>query len=169
MSISFSRSMRSLNADSLRPSLVGLVVAILLLVAWATWFFLAQITLYETGQIVDQTRDGTIVANFPPEAQGRIYQGQSALLRFDAAPESQTGPISAIVTDVANSVQEGQLQVELFALPDDTASQAPLQNGLTGQVEIEIEHISPATLVMRSSGQLFDTQPVSLDSQDNSD
>ena len=168
MSISFSRSMRSLNADSLRPSLVGLIVAILLLTAWATWFFLAQITLYETGQIVDMTRDGTVVANFSPEAQGRIYQGQSALLRFDAAPENQTEPIPAIVTDVASAVQEDQHQVELFALPD-AAAQIPLQNGLTGQVEVEIEHLSPATLVMRSSGQLLNGRPAPPDSQDRSD
>ena len=64
--------------------------------------------------------------------------------------------------------QKDQLQVELFLLPN-AASSIPLQNGMTGQVEIAIEHLSPATLVLRSSGQLLDTLPVSIDPQDRSD
>src|SRR5438874_3331724 len=47
MSTPFSRSMRSLSADSARRSLAGLFIAITLLIAWTVWFCLARVTLYE--------------------------------------------------------------------------------------------------------------------------
>ena len=47
MSTPFSRSMRSLSADSSRRSMAGLFIAVTLLIAWAIWFCLAQVSLYE--------------------------------------------------------------------------------------------------------------------------
>lgn len=168
MSIPFSRSMRSLKADSYRPSLAGLLVAMLLLIAWSGWFFLARITLQETGQIVSATGRGTVIAQFPVETLGRIHRGQSALLRLDAVTEDEAVPIPAIVLDVAKDTQEGQGQVEVFPLPE-AAARMPLQDNLTGRVEIEVERLSPAALVVRASGQLIDTPPVSLSPRDRSD
>ena len=170
MSIPFSRSMRSLQADGFRFSLVWLVIAIALLTAWLAWFFLAQITLYETGQFVSITRDGTVVASFSAESLGRIRQGQYALLRFDAAAkEDQAGPIPAIVLNVAPAAQaKGPGRVELYPLPQG-ASRIPARETLTGRVDVEIEYLSPAALVMRASGQLLDTPPVSLSPQKRPD
>ena len=168
MSIPFSRSMRSLKADSFRPALVGLLLAMALLIAWAAWFFLARITLYETGQIVLTTKGGIVVADFSPEAPGRIQRGQPALLRLDGVIGDQAGAPPAIVTNVTNQAQEGRVWVELVA-PVSAAFPVPLQDGLTGRVEIEVEHISPATFVMRASGQLIDTPPVSLSPQNSRD
>ena len=164
MSIPFSRSMRSLKADSFRPALVGLLLAMALLIAWAAWFFLARITLHETGQIVLTTKGGLVVADFSPEALGRIQRGQPALLHLDGITGDQAGTTPAIVTSVTNQAQEGRVRVELFA-PVSDVFPIPLQDGLTGQVEIEVEHISPATFVMRASGQFIDTPPVSLSPQ----
>jgi hypothetical protein len=45
----------------------------------------------------------------------------------------------------------------------------PFQDKLTGRVEVEVEHLSPATLVMRASGQFLDTPPVSLSPQNSSE
>ena len=39
--------MSSLTADGFRRSLVGMLLAAVLLSAWAAWFFLARVTLYE--------------------------------------------------------------------------------------------------------------------------
>jgi len=168
MSIAFSRSMRSLKADSFRPALVGLLVAMALLTAWIAWFFLARITLYETGQIVHTTKGGIVVAEFPSETLGRIQYGQPALLRLDGTIGDQARTIPAIVTNVASQSQEGCVEVKLFA-PVNATAPVPLQDGLTGQVEIEVEHVSPATFVMRASGQLIDTPPVSLSPQNSRD
>ena len=161
MSIAFSRSMRSLQADSFRTALVALLVAMVFLIAWTAWFFLARITLYETSQAVSMTKRGMVVADFPPETLGRIQPGQPALLRFGGAARDQTGTIPAIVMNVIDQTPEGRVRVELVAL----GVVAPYQDGLPSQVEIEVEHISPATLVMRASGQFVDTPPVSLSPQ----
>jgi membrane fusion protein (multidrug efflux system) len=47
MSTPFSRSLRSLTADRGRRSLGGMLLATALLSAWAVWFCLARLTLYE--------------------------------------------------------------------------------------------------------------------------
>lgn len=50
MAIPFSRSARSLEADSFRFSAVMLVASLLLLTAWGLWFFFASISLYEVSE-----------------------------------------------------------------------------------------------------------------------
>src|SRR5262245_20773844 len=50
MAIPFARSMRSLEADSFRISGVLLAIAALLLAAWAGWFILAKVSLYEVSE-----------------------------------------------------------------------------------------------------------------------
>jgi hypothetical protein len=159
--------MRSLKADRFRPSLVGLLLAMALLIAWAAWFFLSSITLYEVSETARLTEDGMVVAIFSPEKLGRVQRGQLALLRLDAAVGEPTRAIPAIVTDVTNQAQEDQVQVELYLL--DGVALASLQEGLTGQVEVEVEHVSPATLVMRASGLFLDTPSLSLSPQDRPD
>lgn len=163
MAIPFSRSMRSLGADNFRFALVGLIVAIVLFTAWTIWFFLAQITLYETGQVVEVTREGLVVADFSSEALGRIRQGQFALLRFDVTDDEdqEAGAIPAVVMRITSQAQKDRGQVELFPLPE-AASRMPFRENLKGRVDVEVEHLSPATLVMRASGQLLDTPPVSI-------
>jgi membrane fusion protein (multidrug efflux system) len=47
MAITFSRSMRSLRADSQRPSLVTMAVVLVLLVGWGIWFLLARVDVHE--------------------------------------------------------------------------------------------------------------------------
>jgi hypothetical protein len=165
VSIPFSRSMRSLNTDNYRPSLVGAVVGAVLLMAWVAWFFLARITIYETGQITSVTQAGQIVVDFPAEAHGRIQIGQSALLRFDGAVGDQLGAVPAVVYEVHTQGQDDPVQAELFAL----SSAVALYDDLAGQAEIEIERPSPADLVLRASGQLIDTPPISLSPQERSD
>jgi membrane fusion protein (multidrug efflux system) len=43
----FSRTLRSLRADRLRPWLMAISVLIMILVIWGTWFLLAQVNVYE--------------------------------------------------------------------------------------------------------------------------
>jgi hypothetical protein len=145
-----------------------MLFAIVLLIAWAGWFFLTRITFYETGQILSVTRTGVVVADFPSEAQGRIQRGQSALLRFDDATEDQGEVIPSVVTDVTYQPQQERVQVELYILGDAIAT-ASLQEDSTGQVEVKVEHVSPATLVMRAAGMSNDNSPPSLSPQNRSD
>ena len=55
------------------------------------------------------------------------------------------------VTSVADEVRDGMIRVEC-RLAAETPPALPLQHGLPGVVEIAIEHVSPATLVLRQVG-----------------
>jgi hypothetical protein len=149
MAIPFTRSMRALHADNHLSTLVSLSVALVLLTAWAAWFFLAQIALKATGQIVTITREGTIVAVFPASTLDTIRRGQRARLHPQGSNTAEPSrALSAIVTEVAPYAREDQVQVELYVLQDATARKM-LQNGLRADVEITVAHVSPATLIMR--------------------
>jgi len=93
-----------------------------------------------------------IVAYFPLTALGRLQPGQPARLRVDGFPWTQYGSISARVVNVARESKDGQIRVELTILPDP-ASPIPLQHGLAGTAEVEVERLSPAALVLRAAGQ----------------
>ncbi len=54
----FANTLRSLNADRFRASLIGLGVALVLLIAWGSWFFLAQVTIYEVSASAAVAEDG---------------------------------------------------------------------------------------------------------------
>ena len=59
--------------------------------------------------------------------------------------------LAATVTSVATEARDGVIRVEL-QLPPETPTAIPLQHGLPGTVEVEVERISPATLVLRAVG-----------------
>jgi membrane fusion protein (multidrug efflux system) len=94
-----------------------------------------------------------VVAEFaPPEALGRIQPRQRARLRLEGFPWVQYGTVAARVTRVATEPLNGRIRVELgidqaFAFP------VPLQHGLPGTLEVEVERISPAALVLRAAGK----------------
>ena len=100
-----------------------------------------------------------VVAEFSPSAAlGRVRPGQPARLRLDGYPWAQYGSISATVATVASEVRAGHVRVELKVHPE-RASRIPLQHGLPGSVEVEVEHVSPATLALRTAGRLVSTPP----------
>jgi membrane fusion protein (multidrug efflux system) len=94
-----------------------------------------------------------IVASFQPaDALGRIQSGQSARLRLDGFPWTEYGSISATVTHVGSEVRDGRIRVELAVNPN-SASRIPMQHGLPGTVQVQVERISPASLVLRVVGR----------------
>jgi membrane fusion protein (multidrug efflux system) len=96
-----------------------------------------------------------VVANFEPSAAlGRIHSGQNARLRLEGFPWGQYGSVAATVTNVASEIRDGRIRVEL-ALNADDHSRIPLQHGLPGSVEVRVESISPASLVLRIAGSLL--------------
>jgi membrane fusion protein (multidrug efflux system) len=94
------------------------------------------------------------VAFFPPAAVGRIRPQQPARLRLDGFPWTQFGTPLATVTDVGTEPTEGRVRVEL-SLDLESAPAIPLEHGLTGSVEVEVERISPAEVVLRAAGRLL--------------
>jgi multidrug resistance efflux pump len=99
-----------------------------------------------------------IVANFqPPDALGRIRPGQYARMRLEGFPWTQFGSVAGTVTNVASEVREGRIRVEA-SVTRDSASRIPMQHGLPGTVEVQVERISPASLVLRLAGRLLARQ-----------
>jgi membrane fusion protein (multidrug efflux system) len=94
-----------------------------------------------------------VTADFSPTAVGRIRPGQPAWLRLDGFPWSQYGRVMASVRRVAHEPRAGKIRVELTIPPRHVS--IPLQHGLPGIVEIEVERASPAVLVLRAAGALL--------------
>ena len=95
-----------------------------------------------------------VVAEFPPAtALGRIRPGQPARVRLDGFPWAEYGTVAAVVTEVANETREGRIRVEL-RIAGTTPAAIPLQHGLTGVIEIEVEQLSPAALLLRTAGKV---------------
>jgi membrane fusion protein (multidrug efflux system) len=94
-----------------------------------------------------------IVAEFLPAAAiARIRPGQTAHMRPDGFPWTQFGTLPAVVRSVANEPRSGRIRVELdVRAAADSA--IPIQHGLPGTLEIEIDRVSPAALVFRAAGR----------------
>lgn len=96
-----------------------------------------------------------VVAQFPPPAAlGRIRPGQLAQLRLEGFPWMQYGTVRARVEQVAGEVRDGTVRVEL-AVASNRPIHIPLQHGLPGSVEIEVERVAPISLAMRHAGQIL--------------
>jgi len=94
-----------------------------------------------------------VIAEFPPPAAlGRIRAGQPGHLRLQGFPWTQFGSVPTRVTSVGGEVRDGYVRVELAV--DRTMTSIPLQHGLPGTVEIEVENVSPATMLLRAAGQM---------------
>ncbi|WP_394849782.1 HlyD family efflux transporter periplasmic adaptor subunit [Pendulispora brunnea] len=94
-----------------------------------------------------------VVANFAPaEAVGRIVPGQRARVRMTGFAWTQYGLLSATVGRVANEPRDGTIRVELGLDAVSAAQGIPIQHGLPGAVEVEVERVAPWRLLFRAIG-----------------
>jgi hypothetical protein len=160
----FANTLRSLNADRFHASLIGLGVALVLLIAWGCWFFLARMTMYEVSASALVAGDGFVIADFAAAKPGRIRRGQAAWLYPVRDGGKQAGSVPAVVIDIISSPLAEPARVKLFPVLDRDLSKL-LPEGQKVRVEIEVESVSPAVLVLRTSGLLVDTPGVALSPQ----
>ena len=145
MATPFSRTLRSLYADNFRGTSWLALLGLLALALWFSWFFLAQIDLYETSQSATIGTPNKITALFPLSTTGHIRPGQTAQVQLDGLP----GNIPARVAQADQTLQGLQVSLDLQPIP---GSPVQLQPGLKGTVKIETEKASPAALVLRAIG-----------------
>lgn len=101
--------------------------------------------------IVVPPQEVHVVAELPPsEAVGRVLPGQSARVRLDGFAWTQFGMLDATVTHVASEPHDGTVRVELVLRGD--LGRIPIQHGLPGAVDIQVERVTPWTLLLRSTG-----------------
>ena len=147
MAIAFSRSLRSLQADRWRGTVVALLVAIVLLAAWLGWFFFASIAFGERGRVLTIDDNGFLIAEFPNTSLTKLKRGQAASILPDNSSATPSSPIPAIITDVAaDDLAPGQIRLAF------SSRQGQLHNPSQAQVEVILDRLSPAQLVLRHIG-----------------
>ena len=160
----FANTLRSLNADRFHASLIGLGVALVLLIAWGSWFFLARMTIYEISASAVVARDGFILAEFPSTKSARIHRGQAAWLYPVLDGVKQPVNITAVVTDITKSPSTEPTQVKLFPILKRNQVEI-LAEDQKILVKIEVDSVTPAVLVLQASGFFIDTPGVALSPQ----
>jgi len=99
------------------------------------------------------------IAEFTPEAAfGRLRPGQRARMRLHGFPWTRYGTLRARVARVASEVREGHVRVELD-IARDRRSPIPLEHGLPGDVEVAVERVAPADLVLAGAGRWLRRTP----------
>ena len=99
--------------------------------------------------------DLRIVAQFnAATGLGRLDQGQAARLRLDGFSWTEYGTFPARIERVAADGSDGALRVELRMARPQGGSLA-LRHGMTGQVDVTIEEVSPLVLLLRTLGQFL--------------
>lgn len=147
MSLPFSRSIRSLNIDSYQASRIGMALGILIMISLLLWFFLVKVTIYEFSTELNFTEEGLVTASFPKEDLKKIAAGQPAIIQVDLGPNQPDVTLTGIVV----GTDSNQGTAELVILSEEI-TQIPLDQDISGQVQIEVEYVTPAMLVRRASG-----------------
>ncbi|MDY7230802.1 HlyD family secretion protein [Hyalangium rubrum] len=93
-----------------------------------------------------------IVAQFiPASSLGRVRAGQRARMRLEGFSWTEFGMLKATVVAVASEVRDGLVRVELSL--DELPLGIPLEHGLPGMVDIEVDRATPSQLVLRTLGR----------------
>jgi membrane fusion protein (multidrug efflux system) len=82
-------------------------------------------------------------------------------MRLDGFPWTQYGTVSARVSQVATEIRDNLLRVEFTPEPS-TATEITLQHGLPGTIDVSVEQVTPALLILRSAGQLLQNATVKM-------
>ncbi|HEX4382716.1 MAG TPA: HlyD family efflux transporter periplasmic adaptor subunit [Myxococcales bacterium] len=102
--------------------------------------------------VVVSEGDLHVRASFTPEtAVGVLREGQHARMRFPGYPWPIYGTVAGTVTSVGTEPLSGMIAVEL-SLQQEASSWIKLQHGLPAEVEVQVDRVSPATLVLRAIG-----------------
>ena len=160
MSISFTQSMQSLYADRGHATLWGAALVTLCLLLWLAWFLTPSLTVYAHGHLVEVTRSGTLVAEMPASESTSVQAGQTAYVYPTNSPPQG---LTASVLEVASQDNSDQIQIMLY-LYDDT-DEDHFAGGITGEVQVEVETIAPATLLFQTLEQWATARAVSLSPQ----
>jgi hypothetical protein len=121
-------------------------------------------TMYEVSASAVVADDGFVIAEFAAARPGRIRRGQAAWLYPIRDGAKQPGSVPAVVIDIIESPSSEPARVKLFPVLERDLSEI-LPEGQKVRVEIEVESVSPAVLVLRTSGLLVDTPGVALSPQ----
>ncbi|MEM7127075.1 MAG: hypothetical protein AAF702_12160 [Chloroflexota bacterium] len=114
-------------------------------------------------------------ATFPAATLAVIRPGQNAYIQADTTSDTfAPKPLPAIIMDVSSRAKDGQIEVILEAIQNNAGYSGSGYNGVEGLhalkdtivwVTVAVDQISPAALVLRTSGKLIRTPPISINSR----
>ena len=116
MSVSFSRSMRSLAADSFRLSVLGFIFSAILVVAWFAWFFLARISVYELSETA-RLEVGAAVHPVVSPVGGRV-----AAVHMTVGREVRAGDLLVEIESQGERLQLGEARALLSGISPQLAA-----------------------------------------------
>ena len=85
-------------------------------------------------------------------AAGRVKPDQFARIRLFGFPWTKFGVLRAHVERVGSEPREGLIRVELELDPQQK-SRIPIEHGLQGSAEVEVERVAPFSLVLDAAGR----------------
>ncbi len=85
-------------------------------------------------------------------AAGRVKPDQSARMRLFGFPWTKFGVLTAHVERVGTEPKDGLIRVEL-ELDATQKSRIPVEHGLQGSAEVEVEQVAPVALVLDAAGR----------------
>jgi membrane fusion protein (multidrug efflux system) len=85
-------------------------------------------------------------------AAGRVKVDQPARIRLFGFPWTKFGVLHAHVERVGSEPRDGLIRVELELEPSQT-SHIPMEHGLQGRAEVEVERVAPVALVLDAAGR----------------
>lgn len=99
-----------------------------------------------------------IEASLARDAVGRVVDGDAARMELDGFPWTQYGSIEARVVSVGLERVDGTVQADLEIVGSE-GYRGPLEHGLPGTLDVEVERLSPMALLIRSIGKTSSTPP----------
>lgn len=165
MAVPFSQTVRSLKADRGVAALLLVAIFSLMLAIWLVWAFTARFPVYAASATAPLLLDDTITATFSADAAKGLRNGQKALVYLDAPPLSEPVVLAATVIGVTGTSGGAQVEVapDFRPLEAGTISSeilAAFSQPVSGHIEVEMEMLSPALLVLRSAGLNTDSAPL---------
>jgi membrane fusion protein (multidrug efflux system) len=82
-------------------------------------------------------------------------------MRLEGFPWAEYGALRLKVIRVASEIRDGTVRVEL-ALDGSQPSRIPLQHGLPGIVEVEVERTTPMAVILNAAGHFVGAPRISL-------
>ena len=113
------------------------------------WFFMARMPIYASSNDYQVTKTGSLKVTFSDEDLLKILPGQSAEL---ALPESAGFPTQTLKAKVMGVPTPGNKFVDVYVF--GSTGQPELDKYAGGNVKIQVDEVSPASLVLRSTKQI---------------
>ncbi len=143
----FSRTIRSINAESSRLSTIALFVSAAILCGWALWFVAAHVAIYETSEAARLEVDS---AAHPIEAAaaGRVIKTNLAIGR-----EVQAGEV---LVELESDSQRLQLIEEEARVAAVSAQLAALRDQTVAERQVQTETRAAAPVVLDEAKARYD-------------